>query len=140
MFLSQTSKNAIRILSFLAEENSKYSTDYIARQLNLSVKNVRKILFLLLKAGFVGSVQGKNGGYYLVNTPQNIYLRDIIDAIDGLDKYDQCIFGYEKCNENNPCPLHYEWMKIKTKFMEFIASINLEKIIENEDLIDKHIQ
>ncbi len=140
MFISQTSKNAIRILSFLAEGKQRYSTDYIARHLDLSVKNVRKILFLLLKAEFVTSVQGKNGGYYLARRPGDIYLRDVINAIDGLDKYDQCIFGYEKCNEKNPCPLHYEWIKIRNKFMDFIGSINLEKIIENEELINKHIQ
>ncbi len=140
MFISQTSKNAIRILSFLARSEQRYSTDYIARELGLSVKNVRKILFLLLKAGFVGSVQGKTGGYYLAGKPQDIYLRDIIDAIDGLDKYDECIFGYEKCNEQNPCPLHYEWMGIKSKFMDFIASINLQKIIDNEHSLNKNIK
>ncbi len=139
MFISQTSKNAIRILSFLAEADEKLSTDSIARQLQLSVKNVRKILFLLLKAGFVGSIQGKNGGYYLAKKPEKIYIQDIIDAIDGLDKYDQCIFGYEKCNEQNPCPLHYQWIKIKNKFMEFISSVNLENIIENKELINSHI-
>jgi len=139
MFISQTSKNAIRILSYLAKTDNKISTEQIASHLKISVKNVRKIIFLLLKAGFVNSIQGKNGGYFLVYQPQDIYIIQIIEAIDGLEKYNQCIFGYEECNEQNPCPLHYEWIKIKAKFMNFISSVNLEKIIENENLINSNV-
>ncbi len=139
MFISLTSKNAIRILSFLAESNGKLSTDYISRSLGITIKNVRKILFYLSKHNFVNSVQGKNGGYYLAVAPENIYLKDIIEAIDGLEKYNQCIFGYENCSEDHPCPLHYQWQPIKEKFLDFISRINLKNIIENEELLNSNI-
>ena len=64
MKLSKTSEYALRILSFMAKDSSHlYSAKYLIEKLNISDKYLRRLMTDLCKAGFIKSIQGRDGGY-----------------------------------------------------------------------------
>jgi Rrf2 family protein len=126
MKLSNTSEYAIRILSFMAQNpERKYAAKYLVEQLKISDKYLRKILTTLSKRGIIKSTQGREGGYTFQKNIQDIFLSDIIDAVDGMGKYLGCILGLSNCSDANPCALHFKWVAARTKIIHHFQETSL---------------
>lgn len=132
MKLSNTSEYAIRILSFMAKEpERKYSAKYMVEKLKISDKYLRRILTTLSKEGIIMSTQGREGGYAFQKRIQEIFLSDIIDATEGMEKYLGCVLGFDECTDENPCAFHKKWIiaraEIVRNFKETsLADLNLK--------------
>jgi Rrf2 family protein len=55
----------------------------IATETGLSVKFLEEILLLLRTAGIVQSRRGKQGGYSLLRSPQELSVADVVQALEG---------------------------------------------------------
>ena len=128
MRLSKTSEYALRILSFMAKEpKALYSAKSLVESLHISDKYLRKLMTILSKAGFIKSIQGRVGGYSFNKDIKKIYLSDIINTVEGMDKYKQCVLGFDNCSDDNPCVMHSTWVEVRTTFV---------KAVENKSLAD----
>jgi Rrf2 family protein len=56
----------------------------IAQNQKIPIKFLTQILIHLKQAGYVQSIRGKNGGYLLALTPQEIRLGDVLTHLDGI--------------------------------------------------------
>ncbi len=83
----------------------------IAENQNIPKHFLSKILQLLVKNKLLISMRGPNGGFRLSRSPEKICLLDIVEAIDGLDIFNQCGIGFRECDDANPCPIHDEYKK-----------------------------
>lgn len=86
MKISKKGEYALRALLFLTERASNRTCTPlhdIAEKDNLPVKFLEQIMMTLTRMGFVHSVKGKHGGYFLSRRPNDIKLGDIVRAIDG---------------------------------------------------------
>ena len=137
MKLSKTSEYAIRILSFMAKnENELFSAKYLIEKLKISDKYLRRLMTNLSKAGLIKSIQGKNGGYLFARKADEIFISNIIDAVEGYDKYFGCILGFGECCDDNPCAMHNVWVKtreqlIKTFNKTSLFDLNISNINKN---------
>ena len=62
MILSKTSEYALRILAFMSKNEDKlYSAKFLVDTLQISDKYLRRLMTDLTKAGFIYSVQGRDG-------------------------------------------------------------------------------
>jgi Rrf2 family protein len=109
----------------------KYSAGYLVEQLKISDKYLRRILTILTKAGIIISIRGREGGYAFKKKIQEIFLSDIVDATEGMDKYMACVLGFSECSDANPCVLHSKWVLARTiiinNFLETsLADINVK--------------
>ena len=136
MNLSKTSKYAIRILSFMAvQESSLISAKFLIDSLNISDKYLRGLMTKLTKRGLIRSIQGRDGGYE-INKPLNeIYLSEIIEAVEDIEKYLGCVLGFPKCSDENPCALHTKWSDIKNETYKFMISTTLKDIISDKEIL-----
>lgn len=126
MILSKTSEYAIRILSYMASsEGELYSAKSILEKISIPQKYMRRIMTDLSKHGFIQSVQGRDGGYKFLKNPSQIYISDIIDALDGMEKFVGCILGFEECSCKNPCALHESYLETKEKLHKTFSETNL---------------
>ncbi len=133
MKLSKTSEYAIRILSYMAKDSDKlYSAKLLVEKLNVSDKYLRKLMTLLSKAGFIKSMQGRYGGYKFAKDIKNIYISNIIDAIEGSEKYLGCILGLDDCSDENPCSMHEVWVTTRAKLISTFEKTSLYKISQTE--------
>ena len=55
----------------------------IADKANIPKNYLEQILVILKREGLVKSIRGANGGYMLDKNPEQIFIYDIIDALEG---------------------------------------------------------
>ncbi len=108
--LSNSCKYAIRAVIYIAlntEGANKMGSKVVAEKLKMPQAFLAKILQELTKRGIISSSKGPNGGFFL--TPQDLdnSVLDIVDAIDGLDKFNKCFLGLHTCSGDKPCSVHY---------------------------------
>ncbi|GAB4177013.1 MAG: iron-responsive transcriptional regulator RirA [Calditrichia bacterium] len=130
MNLSKTSEYAIRLLLYLSlHPDRKVTTRELNSQLKLSFKYIGRLLSKLVAAGIIFSERGKNGGYTLARSPEQIKLIEIIMVVDDWDKYTQCMMGFGHCNENNPCAMHDVWAPVRNKLIELFEATTVHDLI-----------
>jgi len=95
-----------------------YSARHLIEELKISDKYLRRLMTDLSKAGFIRSIQGREGGYIFNKDISEISLSAIIDAVEGMDKYMGCVLGFEECSEENPCVMHESWLPMRKKLLE----------------------
>ncbi len=135
MILSKSCVYAIRATLYItAQENREYiPVKEIAKELNLSFHFLTKILQGLTNASLMKSYRGPNGGVAMARSADSIYLIEVIDVMDGLDIFSECLLGLPNCNDINPCPLHEEWAKNRTSIHKMFQTMTLSQIVNNID-------
>ena len=74
---------AVHILTFLSAKQGEFvSSDAIAKSVATNPVAVRKILGMLVKAGFVSSLAGSRGGAKLEVDPNKLSLLEIYQAVE----------------------------------------------------------
>ncbi|MGD9898597.1 MAG: Rrf2 family transcriptional regulator [Calditrichaceae bacterium] len=132
MRLSKTTEYAIRALIYLAnDEKQIYSVNYLHKELDIPYKYLAKLMHNLSEAGFVYSVQGNQGGYRINRNKSDIYLYQIVDVVEGLDDYSRCILGFDKCNDEDPCPMHFYWTEERGHLTEMLYKISLNDLCKS---------
>ncbi|HLY58565.1 MAG TPA: Rrf2 family transcriptional regulator, partial [Stellaceae bacterium] len=104
--LSQKAKYALRAAMMLAEragDSEPVRVPEIAQREHISLKFLEAILVELRDAGIVESRRGRNGGYKLRRSPDEISFGDIIRVIDGALAPIRCAsrFQFQPCAD---CP------------------------------------
>jgi Rrf2 family protein len=129
MNFSKTSKYALRILGHMAKnEKALHSAQQLHKEIDVPEKYLRRLLTDLSKSGFIKSIQGRNGGFAFSRDISQIYLSEIVDAVDGLDSVSGCILGYETCAFNHKCPMHEIWEETKKNVIQTLSRTSLKEI------------
>ncbi len=83
MRLNKSTGHAVRILVYCAKsEDELVKVAEIARRLDITPQNTFKIVHLLNKGGFLGSVRGRKGGVRLARPAAKIRIGDIVRSIE----------------------------------------------------------
>ena len=134
MHFRKTTEYAIRVMVFLAENaGERFSVNALNKTLDIPYKYLGRLMNQLAQKGLVEVTQGKYGGY-LVNADRlsEIYLYQIVDAVEGLQDYDRCILGFPQCSDENPCALHHLWMEHREAIKNMLYSNSLADLLKND--------
>ena len=117
--LSLTCKTAIKAVVCLASSSGeKAGMKEIAGMIGASEHTVGKVLQVLVRDEIINSAKGPNGGFYITGKQKGQPIIKVIEAIDGLEVFDQCGLGLSKCSSTRPCPIHEEYKSIRNQFRE----------------------
>ena len=119
--LSSASKYAIRSILYLAinsNSSNKIGVKIIADDLETPQPFLAKLLQQLTREQLVSSTKGPNGGFYLDEKNMQNTVWDVIKSIDGTLKFDNCFLGLAKCDNENPCPVHFIVAPFKQSILE----------------------
>ena len=131
MLYSKSAEYAIQAMIYLSENQTDKPTMIaaIAEAYNIPYQFLAKIVQNLVKRNLVVAKRGRNGGINLSRNPKDIYLTEIIDAIDGPPpETEKCVIGLDLCSDETPCPLHHKWKPIRIDIREMLAAENLEEL------------
>jgi len=103
----------------------------IAEAKGLPVGFLAKTLQKLARRGLLQSFRGRQRGYCLARAPSQIRLREVLEAIEGADLTERCIFWGRRCGETNPCVLHRGWREVKPHLTEFLETVTLGELAKN---------
>lgn len=124
--VSQTTRYALQILGFLvARPDGRTRGDEIARETGIPANYLSKILNQLRKSGLVDSQKGWGGGFQLRPEALSKPIGDVVAIFEGASAphgIEACVFGLPQCDDNNPCPLHSYWGKIRETYHEMLQA------------------
>lgn len=131
IMFSKACEYGIRASIFIAvksQSDIRVSLADIARETDSPVSFTAKVLQILVKNKIIDSLKGPTGGFEIKKSKAGkIKLSQVVAAIDGDSIYKSCGLGFENCNEKKPCPLHYQFIKVRE---------NLRKMLEETTLLD----
>lgn len=106
----------LQAMFYIASHSTKeinVDLNTIAHEQNIPKHFLSKILQLLVKNKLLISMKGPNGGFRLYRPADSITLIEIVEAIDGLDIFNQCGIGFRECDDSDPCPIHTDYKRIR---------------------------
>lgn len=128
---SKACEYGIKATVFIAQRsllNQRTSLGEISEEINSPRAFTAKVLQILARENIIKSMRGAHGGFYVDdNAIENIKLYNIIFAIDGDSIYNGCALGFKECNENKPCPMHFQFKSIRD---------NLKSVLHQTSLYD----
>ena len=90
-----------------------------------------KIMQQLSKSGLIKSVKGPSGGFWIgIEERKTTNLKDIVTVIDGDKLYTNCGLGLKMCNDENPCPVHYEYKELREALIKMHTETTLDDLAE----------
>ena len=134
MNFSKTTSYALSTLSFLADhEGDKYSAKQLHEELEIPWPYLRQLLTSLSKSGFIKSIQGRNGGFLLQKSANEITLAEIVDSVEGLNLFGPCIMGFSKCPFDQTCAMHETWMNAWENILNVLRNTTLSQLKKHNE-------
>ncbi|MFN2261581.1 MAG: Rrf2 family transcriptional regulator, partial [Psychroflexus sp.] len=114
----------------------------IAEAENIPRKFLEAILLNLKKSGILASKKGKGGGYYLLQSPEEINLADVMRLFDGPIAFLPCVtYKYyercEECKDEETCGIRDVFFEVRNKTVELLKAASLQEIIKRESALIK---
>lgn len=130
--LSNTSRYAIRAVIYLAlndKDNTKIGIKTISQELSIPTPFLGKILQSLAKHKLLSSTKGPHGGFSLGKSPFEISLMDIVEIIDGVDSFNNCVLSLNSCTkEEHHCPIHQNYAVIREQLKTLFQTENIGEL------------
>lgn len=90
---------------------------------------LEQILGQLRRKGLVSTVRGAQGGYQMIGRPEDITLRDIIDAVEGPIELSECTSPEPNCERSGTCPVRWVWQRVTDTINAELERINLRDML-----------
>jgi len=107
----------------------------MAEREKLPADYVEQILLRLRRAGLVESVRGAHGGYLLAHPPEEITVKDVLDASEHGTFEVNCEchrVADARCSTDTACSIRPVWQLLQSRIDETLASIRLGDLLHDE--------
>ena len=104
----------------------------IAERQGISEKYLEQIFGVLKRSGILSSTRGALGGYRLVESPENITVRQILNALEGpLSPVDCVVEGKESnCQRFDFCVTRRFWGRIMEELNQVADKVTLGDLLD----------
>jgi len=131
--LTRATNYALRALASLARGDGAGNADLKSLSDELAAPSafLGKTLQALAKAGLVSGSRGAKGGYRLARSPDEIPVRDIVEAVEGGVRLANCTAPESKCGRDKTCAAGRFWNRLQDRINEALASETLASLLED---------
>jgi Rrf2 family protein len=103
---------------------------HLAEAIDAPQNYLGKLLQTLSRAGLLESRKGVGGGFRLARDPGAITLREILEPIEHLDRWEGCFLGMPECSDDEPCAVHDRWGELRAAYLAFLAETTIAGVVE----------
>jgi Rrf2 family protein len=130
--LTQTSEYALRAMVYLARqaEGRFAGVKEIAAATGVPANYLAKILQQLARNGVLDSQKGFGGGFRPARKLNKINLLEVVDPLENVTKFRECVLGQRLCNDAVACPLHESWKRISGEYLGALTNTTLQDIAD----------
>lgn len=107
-------------------------SDISARQ-GISLSYLEQLFAKLRKADLVKSVRGPGGGYCLGEHESQIFIAQIVDAVNESIDTTKCKQKGD-CQNGEKCLTHHLWSDLSVQIHEFLSGISLDDLMKKRDV------
>ena len=104
----------------------------------ISLSYLEQLFSNLRRQGLVQSVRGPGGGYCLSREAENIFVAQVIDAVNEAVDATGCR-GTENCQAGKMCLTHHPWTDLSNQIHSFLSDISLADLVSQGE-IQAHAQ
>lgn len=136
MRLSTKSRYGLRALFDMAYNSGTLPVQIkdISRRQEISPRYLEQIFQSLKKAGILKSKRGPQGGYYLAKTPEQITIREILEAAEGDTLLVNCLNERKgkkgACHFDASCVTQTIWQEATEKLNDYFSQTTLKSLCE----------
>ncbi len=129
---SKACEYGIRSAVYIAEQSlngRKVSLKDVSKAIDSPEAYTSKILQQLARNNIIISEKGPTGGFSIANPAlENLNLSNVVHAIDGDSIYHGCGMGLKMCNDKLPCPVHFEFKKIRDDLKNMLEKTTIKTL------------
>jgi Rrf2 family iron-sulfur cluster assembly transcriptional regulator len=100
----------------------------IAQRQGISLSYLEQLFSRLRKRNLVSSVRGPGGGYSLGREAANIFVAQVIAAVDESVDTTRC-GGAHNCQDNQQCLTHDLWQDLSARIYDYLNQISLQDLM-----------
>lgn len=133
MEITRQADYALRTVYYLAQigEGQRASTSLIAKEKKIPHSFLAKIISQLSVSRIIYTLRGAKGGVSIARSPDKITMLEVVEAIDGKLKMNDCVINPESCPFGKNCPLHEVWCKAQVQLMNTLRSTTFADLVKN---------
>ena len=135
MRLTTKGRYAVTAMLDLALHKSQgpISLSDISSRQAISLSYLEQLFSKLRRSELVSSVRGPGGGYELKRGSDEIFIAQIIDAVDESVDTTKCQ-GAGDCQGGETCLTHYLWEELSEQIHAFLESISLADLVAKNEV------
>lgn len=130
MQITRASDYAVRVMVHLAglPASSTVRQSELAKATEVSGHFLSKVLQQLVRARLIRSQRGSGGGYALAISPASVSLLDVVQAIEGPVRLNQCIEEGPSCERKSWCPAHQVWAEAQAAVVNVLGAASMASL------------
>ena len=130
MDISRKTDYALRMLAMLAEDpECLLSVRTAAEEVNVPYSFARSIQHGLVQAGIAESLRGVHGGMRLKVSPDDVTIRQVVEAVQGPMVMNDCTAPDGDCARMGACCYHPLWAGAQALMRDYLDSVSLGDIV-----------
>ena len=110
--------------------------DISSRQ-EISLSYLEQLFAKLRRNNLVTSVRGPGGGYLLSRDQGEIFVAEIVDAVNETVDATGC-GGLSDCKGGETCLTHYLWCDLSDQIHQFLSGISLASLVAQREAAEAH--
>lgn len=103
----------------------------IAQRQGISLSYLEQLFSRLRKRSLVSSVRGPGGGYSLGKEAKEIFVGEVISAVDENMDTTRC-HGAHNCQNNERCLTHDLWSDLSNQIYSYLNNISLQDLMDRK--------
>jgi Rrf2 family iron-sulfur cluster assembly transcriptional regulator len=103
----------------------------IAQRQGISLSYLEQLFSRLRKRTLVSSVRGPGGGYSLGKDARQIFVGEVISAVDENMDTTRC-HGAHNCQNNERCLTHDLWSDLSNQIYNYLNNISLQDLVDRK--------
>lgn len=107
----------------------------ISNRQGISLSYLEQLFAKLRKSDLVSSVRGPGGGYLLSRGCDDIFVAQIVDAVNEAVDATGC-GGQADCQGGETCLTHYLWCDLSDQIHSFLSGISLASLVTRREVQD----
>ena len=132
---SKSCEYGIRSLIYIAGKSLKgerVKINEVSEELGIPAAFTAKIMGTLVRNNVLESHKGPTGGFFLSEKQlKETKLSKVVQAIDGDQLFHGCALGLPECNAAKPCPLHEDFVILRSNLKRMLDSAGINELANN---------
>jgi Rrf2 family protein len=132
MQITRQADYAVRAVLYLSQHggNSRISTAQIARDQQIPLTFLAKIISQLSASGILRATRGARGGVTLARPADDISLLEIVEAIDGPMMVNECTHDPSQCPLGSTCSVREVWCEVRADLVRRLSQTKFGQLVK----------
>lgn len=130
MQITRASDYAVRVMIHLASlpPGSTVRQSELTKATAVSGHFLSKVLQQLVRSRLIRSQRGAGGGYVLATAADRVSLLDVLEALEGPVRLNQCIDEGPSCDRKPWCPAHEVWAEAQAAITNVLGAASVASL------------